>query len=234
MTPGGPTAEGQQAGPAVEDLDDEIGPKDFHRFVTVLRGELAARQAAPAPAPPASAPEQRRPDPVPEPPEGGGFGIRAERLLRLAEAEAREIRGKASGEATALVERARADAERLRHEAEQSLIERSAAQDREHATRMTELVQREEHVAEQLAASERTAEEARAAVRRDIEAMRAQAQAELDRERELAAAEMARRTERAGQEVERLQSLAAAARSELRRLADVLVGQLDGVRPGEG
>jgi hypothetical protein len=154
------------------------------------------------------------------------FGVRAERLLRLAETEARDMRAGAAQEATALVERARADAERIRHEMEQAMIERSSARDREHAKRMSEVQQLEKQVAGQLGEIGREADEARAALRREVDAARAQVQAELAQARERAAAEIAQQKDAAGVEVERLETLSAAAHGELRRLVDVLVRQL--------
>ena len=44
------------------------------------------------------------------------FGYRAEKILRLAEHEAADVRSRAASEATTLVEQARADAEQHRHE----------------------------------------------------------------------------------------------------------------------
>src|SRR4051812_20246988 len=55
-----------------------------------------------------------------------GFGYRVEKVLRMAEIEASDIRTKAAREASALVEKARADAETHRHEVEQSLITRAS------------------------------------------------------------------------------------------------------------
>src|SRR5689334_16350999 len=74
----------------------------------------------------------------------GGFGMRAERLLRLAEAEARDMRAAAARDATALLERTQAEAETHRHEVEQELISRSAAFDRRSAERDATLTAREQ------------------------------------------------------------------------------------------
>ena len=57
--------------------------------------------------------------------------MRAERLLRLAETEAREMRGAAAADVAAMIAKAQADAEAHRHEVEQQLIERSTALDRQ-------------------------------------------------------------------------------------------------------
>ncbi|OLT14621.1 hypothetical protein BJF78_18020 [Pseudonocardia sp. CNS-139] len=72
------------------------------------------------------------------------FGFRAEKILRLAEHEAADVRNRAANEATALVEQARADAERHRHEVEQKLIARSAEMDQEAAQRNVAIQEREQ------------------------------------------------------------------------------------------
>lgn len=243
-------------GGAVEELDDEIGPKDRQRFVTVLRGydrievdECLGRIAASVRVLRDELTAQRavanmQPRPEPEPAAGqmasdhvasgqvmpgqpeGSFGVRAERLLRLAEAEAREIRVATAGEASALLEQARVDAERIRHDREQALIDRSAVQDREHAKRMSDLQQREQRIAQQLSAINTQAEEARAVTRRDIDAMHQQAQSELAETRKRVAAQIARHTDQARNEVERLDKLSAVMRGDLRRLTDTLVAEL--------
>ena len=53
----------------------------------------------------------------------GGFGVRAERLLRLAEIEAREMRAAAAADVAAMIAKAQAEAESHRHEVEQQLID---------------------------------------------------------------------------------------------------------------
>ena len=78
--------------------------------------------------PPSDAPAARRPR---EGDSAQGFGYRAERLLRMAEAEANEIRGSAIKEAAEIVERARAAAEMHRHEIEQNLIMRATTLDQQ-------------------------------------------------------------------------------------------------------
>src|SRR5689334_23910075 len=60
----------------------------------------------------------------------GGFGVRAERLLRLAEGEARQMRGAAAADVAALIAKAQAEADAHRHEVEHQLIERTTAMDR--------------------------------------------------------------------------------------------------------
>ena len=81
------------------------------------------------------------------------FGFRAEKILRLAEHEAADVRNRAANEATVLVEQARAEAERHRHDVEQKLIARSAELDQEAAQRNVSIQEREQQAAVTLAAA---------------------------------------------------------------------------------
>ena len=90
-----------------------------------------------------------------------GFGTRAEKLLRMAESEAAEMRANASRESVALVEQARVAAEQHRHEAEQAAIARSRELEQEIRRRTAELVDREQKAAEQVAAGRAEAERLR-------------------------------------------------------------------------
>ena len=108
----------------VATLRSSAADADKSRRSAEERAAAAERRAAES----ASAPQ-----PAAAPTEG--FGMRAERLLRLAENEAAEIRAAAAAESSAVVERSRADAEQRRHEAEQALITRSAQADQENARR---------------------------------------------------------------------------------------------------
>ena len=74
----------------------------------------------------------------------GGFGVRAERLLRLAETEAREMRQSAAADVAALIAKAQAEAEAHRHEVEQQLIDRSTELDRQAAARTASISAREQ------------------------------------------------------------------------------------------
>jgi len=80
----------------------------------------------------------------------GGFGVRAERLLRLAEMEAREMRAAAAADVTALIVKAQAEAEAHRHEVEKQLIERSTALDRQARDRTAAFAAREQEMNAQL------------------------------------------------------------------------------------
>ena len=83
--------------------------------------------------------EPRRPSARSPTAASGGFGVRAERLLRLAETEAREMRGAAAADVAAMIAKAQAEAEAHRHEVEQQLIERSTALDRQARERQRRL-----------------------------------------------------------------------------------------------
>lgn len=233
---------------AVEDLDGEIGPKDLRRFVTVLRGYdrievdeclLRIADAVTSLRAELEAERQARLECTTSPAEetapsglhADGFGIRAERLLRLAETEAREIRTNAAREAAALLERARAAVERERHEAEQETIARSARQDQEFAERTSGLLEGEQHIAVQLAALKSASDAARAAVQRDISALRAQTRTEIAELRGRAAAEIASERDLATREVERLRRVAADVRGDLNRLVDFLLTRLPVTSP---
>uniref|UniRef100_UPI0015F0230A DivIVA domain-containing protein n=1 Tax=Pseudonocardia pini TaxID=2758030 RepID=UPI0015F0230A len=63
---------------------------------------------------------------TPQAPAEEGFGFRAEKLLRLAEQEATEVRDNANRESATLLEKARTEAEQHRHEVEQQLIARGS------------------------------------------------------------------------------------------------------------
>jgi cell division septum initiation protein DivIVA len=105
--------------------------------------------------------------------EGGqGFGYRAERILRMAEAEAHETRSKAAKEATELLERARAEAEVHRHEIEQNLIMRATALDQKANEVSTALREREQAAAAELSSARSEAESVRAQARHEMEQAR--------------------------------------------------------------
>ncbi|MDT7704463.1 MAG: hypothetical protein QOG20_70, partial [Pseudonocardiales bacterium] len=82
--------------------------------------------------------------PAPSAPPEEGFGFRAEKLLRMAEQEAAEVRVHASRESAAIVEKARSEAEKHRHEAEQALISRASMLEQQAAQRAAELQDREQ------------------------------------------------------------------------------------------
>lgn len=124
--------------------------------------ERELRATLSAPPPPAG----------PDADNGQGFGYRAERLLRMAEAEANEIRGAAIKEAAETMERARAAAEAHRHEIEQNLIMRATSLDQKANEVAGALRDREQAAAAELAAARSEADSVRLAARREMEQAR--------------------------------------------------------------
>jgi DivIVA domain-containing protein len=155
-----------------------------------------------------------------------GFGFRAEKLLRLAEQEATELRASAAREASAVLEQARADAEKHRHEVEQAMISRSAQLDEQASQRSVELQDRERQIADQLAAARSEAESLHDASRRAADQHRKQAESAADEVRLRAAQDAQRLREQAQGEVARLGSIQRDVRSELGRLAEVLSAEM--------
>ncbi len=142
-------------------------------------------------------------------PQGGdadrGFGVRVEKLLRLAETEAAEVRTTAAQEATTLIEQARVDAQAHRGEVENELTASAASVDQDNASRTARLNDREQEIDDQLAA----AREQAAAIR-----------AEADRD----AAQVCEQAER---ELDRLTAVCAAVRTEMAKLHSVLGAELN-------
>lgn len=171
------------------------------------------------------------------PPGGGddhhydGFGVRAEKVLRLAEQLAADTRDQASGEAAATVERARADAEKHRHETEQTLIARATAQDQEAARRQAELDEREQQMIAQLAAAREKAEEIRAGAVREADRVRQEAKATATALRHEAEAAIREDRDGAEKELARLGGVRAGVRAEMARLREALVRELDVATP---
>jgi len=163
---------------------------------------------------------------APQAPAEEGFGFRAEKLLRLAEAEATEVRENVTRESATILEKARTEAEQHRHQVEQQLIARGSQLEQQAAARNAELTEREQQIADQLAAAREQADQVTEAATRTSERLR--------REAEAAAADTRQRAERAArvlqeqaeQEVERLGTVQSAVRVELSRLADVLATEL--------
>lgn len=156
-----------------------------------------------------------------------GFGYRVEKLLRTAEQEAAEVRSSATREATALLERAREDAEAHRHEVEQSLIARTAMLEQEATHRKVELDERERQIAEQSEAAREDAERMLSEVSRQSEQLRQDARARAEQELLKAEKAIRERHEAAEQELGRLRSLHDEVRGQLARLLDSLAGEFD-------
>lgn len=159
--------------------------------------------------------------------EAGGFGARVERVLKMAEREAAELRSKATAEAAEAVEQARAEAEQHRHQSEQALIARAAVMDQEAAQRSAALNEREREIAEKLDAARQEAESIRGVAEREAGDERAKAErhaAQVVRQAE----EIARQQrEAATREVERLASVQAGIRAEMARLHTALGTEID-------
>lgn len=160
-----------------------------------------------------------------------GFGFRAEKLLRMAEQEATEIRTHASRESAAIIEKARTEAEKHRHEVEQNLISRASLLEQQAAQRAAELQDREQQIADQLAAAREQAEQVHAAASRAADRLRQESEAAAVEMRTRAEAAVQRQRDQAAQEIARLTTLQPDVRAELGRLAEVLTAELNGSLP---
>ena len=168
------------------------------------------------------------------PPES--FGFRAEKILRLAEHEAADVRSRAATEAAAVLEQARADAEQHRHEVEQSLIARSSELEQDAAQRTVVLQEREEQAAATLAAARDEAARATEEARRTVDGLVAEAQNRADEVRHRSEQELGRRRDGADAELRRIGGLHENVRTEMARLHALLTGELsrDGTAGGNG
>jgi cell division septum initiation protein DivIVA len=163
-----------------------------------------------------------------EPAKEDSFGYRAEKLLRMAEQEAAEARSHATKESASIVERARTEAEKHRHEVEQSLIARASQLEQQAAQRSTELQEREQQIADQLTAAREQAEQLHTAATRAADRLREESEAAAAETRLRAETAAKRQQDQATQEIARLQALQDDIRAELSRLADLLTGELAG------
>ncbi len=154
------------------------------------------------------------------------FGYRAEKLLRIAEQEAAEVRTHASRESASIIEQARTEAEKHRHEVEQSLIARASVLEQQAAQRNAELQEREQQIADQLAAAREQADQLHAAASRTADRLRQESEAAAEEAKLRAATDIQRQRDQATQEIARLDKVQADVRSELARLNDVLSNEL--------
>jgi len=166
------------------------------------------------------------PAPAAEAPAEDGFGFRAEKLLRLAEQEAADIRARTRQESVALLEQTRAEAEKHRHEVEQSLIARAAQLDQAAARRTVELQEREQQIADQLEATRAEADGLHAAATRAADRLRQESEAKADEIRARAESDAKKVRDQAEHDLLRLTSLRSNVHAELARLAEVLVNEL--------
>jgi hypothetical protein len=156
------------------------------------------------------------------------FGYRAEKLLRMAEHEAAEARSHASRESAAIIEQARTDAEKHRHEVEQTLISRASLLEQQAAQRTAELQEREQQISDQLSAAREQADQLHAAAARAADRLRQESEAAAAETRLRAETAAQRQRDQAGQEIARLTALQSDVRAELARLAEVLSAELSG------
>jgi cell division septum initiation protein DivIVA len=167
------------------------------------------------------------------------FGYRAEKLLRMAEQEAAEARSHATKESASIIERARTEAEKHRHEVEQNLIARASQLEQQAAARNTELQEREQQIADQLTAARDQAEQLHAAATRAADRLREESEAAAAETRLRAETHAKRQQDQSTQEIKRLKGLQDDIRTELSRLAELLTGELAeggraAGRPAEG
>jgi hypothetical protein len=165
-----------------------------------------------------------------------GFGARAERMLRLAESEAEQVRAAAQRSASEMTERALSEAEQHRHDVRQQLIAESARAEEHAARRGSELQEREESLRTQINRMRADAEAIQAAAQRAAESHRAVARADADELRNRTARDLARARELEERELTRLRDLQGAARLELARLASTIRAALPAApaRPSPG
>lgn len=156
-----------------------------------------------------------------------GFGSRVERLLRVAEQEAAEIRDKASEDATGLLERARAEAETHRHQTEEDLNARAAKLDQDMARREATLNEREQEIDDKRAAASAEVERIRAAAERDAQQEREKAQQRAREMIDEADRSARARRDAAEAEVARLAKVRDDVRAEMAELHRLLGSELD-------
>jgi hypothetical protein len=154
------------------------------------------------------------------------FGYRAEKLLRIAEQEAAEVRTHASRESAAIIEQARTEAEKHRHEVEGSLIARASVLEQQAAQRSAELQEREQQITDQLAAAREQADQLHAAAARTADRLRQESEAAAEEAKLRAATDIQRQRDQAQQEIARLDKVQSDVRAELGRLNDVLSNEL--------
>jgi hypothetical protein len=155
-----------------------------------------------------------------------GFGARAERMLRLAETEAEQIRVPAHRTAAEVTERALNEAERHRHDVRQRLIAEAARAEEQAARRAAELQERENTASERLARARAEADAVRAAAERAADAHRASAETDVEELRRRTADELGRARAQAERELARLRGLQGAAAAEITRIAAVIRTEL--------
>jgi hypothetical protein len=158
--------------------------------------------------------------------QSNSFGHRVEKILRMAELEATEIRRKANDEASAVMEKARVEAEAYRHDAERQLIVRASNLDQESARRTAAIQEREAEIAAEHAAAKQRAEEMRSDAEREAERVRKHADALAQEMRTQAEKAAQEQRDLAVREVHHLTKVQEEARSGIRRLHEMLAAEL--------
>jgi hypothetical protein len=159
-------------------------------------------------------------------PADSGFGARAERMLRLAETEAEQIRATAQRTAAEVTERALSEAERHRHDVRQQLIAESARAEEQAARRAAELQDRENNLDQRLVRARADADAVHTAAERAALAHRQSAEADVEELRRRAADELGRARAQVERELARLRDLQGVARAELARIAATIRAEL--------
>ncbi|MGH3911297.1 MAG: hypothetical protein ACRDRM_10765 [Pseudonocardiaceae bacterium] len=154
------------------------------------------------------------------------FGARVEKILMMAEEEAREVRNQADAEAAALVERARSEADELGKRAAQETASRQAEAEKASAAAAYESDQLRKTAAQEAEKLRRNAAQEAEEVRKVARAQAAQLveQARVEADRLVGSAtESAQHRERASaQELQRLSRLRDQVNAELYRAKNVL------------
>ncbi|MGH3794723.1 MAG: hypothetical protein ACRDSP_07515 [Pseudonocardiaceae bacterium] len=166
------------------------------------------------------------------------FGARVEKILMMAEEEAREIRGQASGEATAMVDQARAEAEEQHRRIGQEIAARQAEAEKVGTTAAQEAAQLRQsaaHEADKLRqAAAQEADEVRKGARAQAAQLVEQARMEADRLVGSATESAQQRERSSGHELQRLSRLRDQVNAELYRAKSVLDGFFPTAPKGSG
>ena len=178
-----------------------------------------------------TSPGERAAQSGPRADEPESFGLRAERILRFAEDEAADVRACAAKDAAALLDQARAKADRHRLKTEQSLITRGVELDQEAAQREIALQEREKQATAMLAAARDEAVRITDAARHEADDLIADAHSQAEEERQHGKQEERRRREGAEKDLRRIAALREGILGDLARL-HALVGTELGSPPG--
>jgi hypothetical protein len=174
-----------------------------------------------------SGPTQLRGDDHPVDSPSGGFGQRAEKLLRLAESEAADLRARAVRDAAEAAAQARSEVETYRHEIERELIARASHVEQHAAQREATLQEREDQLVRQQDLLRAEADRVSAAALRDADRIRREAEARAGQIVQAAEAEAARVRAELAADIDRLHALRDDARATVERIARAVTSGLD-------